>query len=338
VTSGLLEAGVAAAGVAAVLTPIARAVARRLGVLDHPNERSSHTIPTPRNGGYAIVSAIAVGTLTAGAFRDRQLLIVVGASLALILVAAIDEVRTLPRVGRLIAQLLVGGAVAVVLAPMDLQVSAPYAAALLGTAVLWTVWMTNAFNFIDGINGIASSAAVVTGVTMAVMFSARGDSAAAGFAIAIAGAAAGFLAWNMTGSIFMGDIGSSTLGFLFASLVLRALQDAILLPAILPLMPILFDATLTVTIRAAQGERFFSTPHRSHCYQLLVQSGWSHAGVTALWTGLAIACAAVGLGWPALGAPGRTMAIIALFAVHAAVFALSRRETIRRLVWRDDLR
>ena len=304
-TLGILG-GLVAATVSAILTPVARTIARRFGVLDQPNARSSHSIPTPRNGGYAIVIAIALGALAVGAFRGCTRSLAVGlGTLVLIVLAAIDELRTLSRVGRLIAQLLVGGLVSIALMRPDLAGAHVLAALITGIAVVWTVWMTNAYNFMDGINGIASSAAVVTGVTMAILFSQQGDLAAAGLAIVIAGAAAGFLPWNMTGTIFMGDVGSSTLGFLFACLVLRASGDGILIPATLPLMPFLFDATLTLLIRAGRGERFFSTPHRDHCYQRLVQRGWSHAGVTALWTGLALACAVIALTWPTLGVSGR---------------------------------
>jgi UDP-N-acetylmuramyl pentapeptide phosphotransferase/UDP-N-acetylglucosamine-1-phosphate transferase len=318
--------------ISALLTPLARSIARQLGALDLPNERSSHSVPTPRTGGYAIVIAIAVGALAAGTFRDPRLLAVGAGSLVLIVLAAFDEVRTLSRVGRFILQLLVGGLVAFALTPIHPVGSQIYFLAFLGAAILWTVWMTNAYNFMDGINGLASSSAVVTGVTMAIIFSQRGDLPAAGLALAITGATAGFFLWNMTGSIFMGDVGSSTLGFLFACLVLRARSDGLLVPAILPLAPILFDATLTLIIRAARGERFFSTPHRSHCYQLLVQRGWSHASVTALWFGLAMACAAVALDWQRLGASGRVVAGLALIAAHILVFALSRRREKAPLV------
>jgi UDP-N-acetylmuramyl pentapeptide phosphotransferase/UDP-N-acetylglucosamine-1-phosphate transferase len=329
---GLAETGLFAAGISTLLTPVARSIARRLGALDLPNERSSHSVPTPRTGGYAIVIAIAVGALVAGAFWDSRLLAVGTGSLVLIALAAVDEVRTLSRVGRFIAQLLVGALVAFALRPAQPIASEVLLLVLLGVATLWTVWMTNAYNFMDGINGLASSSAVVAGVTMAILFSQAGDLPAAGLAVAIAGAAAGFFAWNMTGTIFMGDVGSSTLGFLFACLVLRARGDGLLIPAVLPLAPILFDATLTLIIRAVRGERFFSTPHRSHCYQLLVQRGWSHPSVTAIWFGLAIVCAAVALDWQRLGTLGRVVAGVALLAAHFLVFALSRRREVPPLV------
>lgn len=337
-TVGTLGAGVLAAAVSALLTPVARAIARRLGHLDQPNARSSHSVPTPRNGGYAIITAIALGALAVGAFREPRLAVVGLGSLVLILLAGIDEIRTLPRIGRFVAQLLVGGVVTIALTRPDLAGAPARSAMLLAVAVVWTVWMTNAYNFMDGINGIASSAAVVAGGTMAILFSHQGDWAAAGLAIVIAGAAAGFLPWNMTGTIFMGDVGSSTLGFLFACLVLRAAGDGILVAVVLPLAPLLFDATLTLLIRAVRGERFFSTPHREHAYQGLVQRGWSHASVTALWTGLALACAVIALSWSTLGPWGRGTAAAGLLLAHVCVFVFSRRLALPRLVSRNDLR
>jgi UDP-GlcNAc:undecaprenyl-phosphate GlcNAc-1-phosphate transferase len=332
---GTAEAGLLAAFISAALTPVARATARRLGVFDQPNARSSHSIPTPRTGGYAIVTAIAAAALAVGAFRDPRLLAVGLGALVLVVLAAVDEMRTLSRVGRFITQLLVGGLVAFALTRPDPGEAPVIVITLLVVAIVWIVWVTNAFNFMDGINGIASSSAVVAGVTMAIVFSRQGDLTAAGLAIVIAGAAAGFLPWNMTGTIFMGDVGSSTLGYLFACLSLRADSDGVFIPATLALAPLLFDATLTLFIRAKRGEPFFSTPHRSHSYQLLVQSGWSHASVTALWTGLALVCSATALSWPMLGGWGRTTAASVVLAAHAAVFAISRRAETERLVSSD---
>lgn len=337
-TGEILGTGLIAAAVSAVLTPVARQIARRVGFLDQPNARSSHSIPTPRTGGYAIVTAIAVGAVAGGIFRDYRLLTVGLGSLVLISLAAVDELRELPRISRFIAQLLVGLVVSVTLMSPDLAGSPVRAVFVLGIAVIWTVWMTNAYNFMDGINGIASASAIVVGVTMAIIFWHNGDPAAAAFAIVVAGAAAGFLPWNMTGTIFMGDVGSSTLGFLFACLALRAASDGLLIPATLPLVPLLFDATLTLLIRAARGERFFSTPHRSHCYQLLVQRGLSHAKVTGIWTGLSLACAVVALGWAGLDAWGRIASGVALMAAHIWVFVLSRRSVSTRLVSSDEVR
>jgi UDP-N-acetylmuramyl pentapeptide phosphotransferase/UDP-N-acetylglucosamine-1-phosphate transferase len=190
-------------------------------------------------------------------------------------------------------------------------------------SLVWLVWLLNAYNFMDGVNGMAGVQAVVAGASLAVLLAAWGDPAGAAVAAALAGAAGGFLPWNFPrASIFMGDVGSTTLGFTFALLALRlADAGAPFAAALLPLVPLLFDATLTILVRIVRGERFFSTAHKLHLYQRLLRLGWSHARVTLLWGGLAVGSGAAALAYPGRDDGGRALLLAAVLAVHVALAA-----------------
>ncbi|HWK90618.1 MAG TPA: hypothetical protein VNP72_11585, partial [Longimicrobium sp.] len=226
-----------------------------------------------------------------------------------------------------LAAVLVGG---ITLEALDLPVAGRIVLGVAGIAVslLWIVWAINCYNFMDGINGIAASQAVVAGAAMAVLFTRRGDAAGAVAAAGIAAAAAGFLPWNFPrASVFMGDVGSTTLGFLFAILALRLAVDGSFVAALLPLFPFLFDASLTVLVRMWRGERFFSTPHKLHIYQRLLRLGWTHARVTLLFAALAVVCAIAALRYERLDDAGRLLVLAGITAVHAALAVIVIRRT-----------
>jgi UDP-N-acetylmuramyl pentapeptide phosphotransferase/UDP-N-acetylglucosamine-1-phosphate transferase len=176
----------------------------------------------------------------------------------------------------------------------------------------------------DGLNGIAGLTALVTGATMTALALRNGDLTSAPLAASVAAAAAGFLPFNMpSGSIFMGDTGSGTFGLIFGALVLHMQRsDTFPVAAALPLTPFILDTAVTVVRRALRGERFFSTPHRSHYYQRLHQMGWSHMAVTALYGGMTAGSAAVALSYEGLTPSGQAVAVLALLAVHASAGGL----------------
>jgi UDP-N-acetylmuramyl pentapeptide phosphotransferase/UDP-N-acetylglucosamine-1-phosphate transferase len=200
-------------------------------------------------------------------------------------------------------------------------------------AIFWIVAVTNAFNFMDGVNGIASLEALICACTLGLLMMTGGDVEGAIVAAAIAGAAAGFLPWNLGGSIFMGDSGSASFGFLLALLGLRSSAVAPGVAAILPLFPFLFDAGVTLMRRAARGERWFATPHRSHLYQRLVQSGYSHVAVSLVYTLLAALCSALALVYRQISDSQRVLGILIVLLLHATLaagteFLESRRKVI----------
>lgn len=308
--------------IAVVLTPALRAAAHRVGYLDLPNERSSHAEPTPRNGGIAIVAGILGAFALYGRF-DVATAGYCAAVLVLALLAFFDERQDLPVWFRFGAQLAVATGLAVVANAVIADGTLRFVphALLLALSVVWLTGVLNAYNFMDGLNGMAASEAIVCGVAFGWLAAAAGDRNAVILAIAVAGAAAGFLPWNLpSGSIFMGDIGSSALGILLATLTLRLTHDGVpFVAAVLPLAPFLLDSSITLLRRALRGERVY-TPHRTHYYQRLNQRGWSHAAVTATWALLAVLSSVAAIAYVPASLTGR-VAIVAFVAVmHAAVF------------------
>lgn len=270
------------------LTPLFRAAARRWGLLDRPNARSSHQRVVPRGGGAAIVLAVfftlgfARGSWAGGSGSSG--LLFGGAMLAAI--GLWDDRHGLSPFVRLAAQLavaigvvwLVGG---VERLPLPHPLDFPLGPAGSAAAVLWLVGVVNFFNFLDGIDGIAAVQAVVTA---AGIVAAGWDPFAAVVAAALAGAAGGFLLFNWSpASVFLGDVGSYFLGYTLAALPLAAPPSsrsrAVLFVA-LSLWLFLADAAWTLLRRAGRGVRWYEA-HREHLYQqLALRQGHPRVAVT----------------------------------------------------------
>ena len=284
----LVVAAVASFAGALLLTPLARAAARRWGFLDRPNERSSHTRVVPRAGGLEIV--VAVGLCLALApelWRQRPAAAaLVAGALLLALVGLCDDRFGLSALVRLSFHLAVAAGFVYAAGAIDrVPLPAPLDFALgpLGPAVsvLWIVAVVNFYNFMDGIDGLAALQAMVTGTGIAL---AGFDPLASFLGAALAGASAGFLVFNWSrASVFLGDAGSGVLGFVFAALpflVLRESKATTVSFVALSLWFFLADATWTLVRRIARGERPHQA-HREHLYQRLVISGAGHAPVAA---------------------------------------------------------
>ncbi len=143
------------------------------------------------------------------------------------------------------------------------------------------VWLMNIYNFMDGSNGMAGFQGVFAGVIMAVFFQAGGDDAMALVALAVAAACAGFLPLNFPDArVFMGDVSSVPLGFIFAAFAVYGVQTGSLGMSIsILIMSVFFvDATLTLLSRVFRGEQWY-TAHAQHVYQRLIAQGWSHRRV-----------------------------------------------------------
>src|SRR5579864_3424058 len=264
--------------------------------LDIPNERSSHSRPVPRGGGLVIIAGFLAGLgvwiVAGGSLSPRALGWLIGA----VLVAAIsfvDDLHSLPAIPRLITHL----AAAAILTALGVNEANP---ALIVVAFAYVVVFTNVYNFMDGIDGLAASQAVIGGVALAVAGLIVGNPLVGTCGALLAAGAVGFLAYNLPPArLFMGDVGSTFLGFSFAGLSLLANigVGGNRLPVALSLVlfaPFLFDSLLTLSRRVVRGERWYAA-HRSHYYQRLVQCGLSHGHVSMLYGGLAVLSAAAAL-------------------------------------------
>jgi Fuc2NAc and GlcNAc transferase len=311
---------------ALILTGLARRIAVARSVLDVPNERSSHTSPTPSGGGLAIVavvlSGVAILWLTGGLGRGESWAILGGGTLVAV-VGWLDDRRSLGAPTRLAAHVAAAGWALWWLGGMPFLTTGHnvHSLGMFGTVLagLAIVWAINVTNFMDGIDGLAAGEVVTVTLTAAVLLSEVHPSLAAAAALT-GGAALGFLPWNWRPArIFMGDTGSGFLGFVLAVLAVAS-ERAAALPALVWIMlyaVFATDATVTLLRRAWRGERWYSA-HRSHAYQRAVQAGWSHARVTAT-----VLLVNVGLGLLAWRAAARPELLGAALSAAAVVTGLA---------------
>lgn len=270
-----------------VLTAIALAYARRR-LVDVPGERSSHGEPTPTGGGIGLTVVMLIILLLLGLRQFLPMELVLATAAAVFVVAAagwLDDHRQLAPGWRLLAQTL--GAAAVVWAlggvpQLSLgvwSVSLGAVGSLLG--VLGAVWLINLYNFMDGVDGLAAAEGIFVAGVMAALFWITGETGAALLAGALAGACSGFLFWNWSPArIFLGDVGSYSIGLLLAMLALYGERSGSLPLAVFLILAAVFllDATFTLASRMMRGGRWY-TAHREHAYQIPVASGLSHGQV-----------------------------------------------------------
>lgn len=279
-----------------------RAVLQRAGIVDKPNTRSSHTVPTVRGGGVAIVAVVASAMAWLGLRENHSLSVIgylvgglwflLGAFLLLAVVSFVDDLKGLPARVRFLVQTLCAIIAVVALATNIQQPTTIPTLAFWAVTVVWIAGYTNAFNFMDGINGIAGSQAVVTGLGTALI-ALRLDVGASDPLVflswVVAGAALGFLPHNFPRArVFMGDVSSAPLGFLLAALafwIASLTSWWVLFWLGLLHANFVLDTGITLLRRAWRRERL-SEAHREHFYQRLVRAGASHTQVTLAEAGL----------------------------------------------------
>lgn len=325
----MLIGAAAAFGVAAVLTPLLARWARGRGLLDVPNSRSSHEVPTPRIGGVALVIAVIVGfAISHNAYAESagRLSTSLIVAVAMGTLGLVDDLRPLSALLRLLLQagIAVGG-VAVLGGAALPWVPSSLSAAL---TAFWIVALTNAFNFMDGVDGIAAGQAVVAGLAWAVVGEIAGWRDTALLAAVTACAGGGFLLHNwQPARVFMGDAGSAFLGCLFALLPLTAPAGAraSTLVGLLLMWPFLFDTGFTLVRRLRRGENVLAA-HRSHLYQRLTLTGTSHKGVAAVYAALATLGASAAI---LLAAARLVPASLLAATIPVAAFCLWRAVELR---------
>lgn len=268
----------AAALIAASLTEWVRRRAVRHGLLDVPNERSSHQSPTPRGGGLAIDVTILAGVTVLGAagflsIYETAVLACGGCVLAFL--GYMDDVRNLSARTRLLIQSTVSLAVIIALAarPGSLQAFPAMPQALtVALLTLGVIWGINLFNFMDGIDGLAASQALFMAGASALFIWLSGGSAGMALVYALtSGACLGFLFLNWSpASIFMGDVGSAFLGYWLTALAIAAHLAGDLSIWVSAALGTIFvaDATTTLLRRVIQGKSWRAA-HRTHLYQRL---------------------------------------------------------------------
>ena len=309
------------------------------GVMDTPNERSSHNRPTPLGGGIAIVVSFFVAMLLA--YRaypfDGQTYwgLLVNAA-AITILGTIDDLHRLSKRLRFAVWIIIAGvsmAFGIELRAVALPVIGIIPLGALGPLVTfaWLIGVTNFYNFMDGIDGLAGGEAVSVAGFLTIIALMHGNDFIFVTSLILLGSMLGFLPHNLPPArIFMGDGGSNFLGFVFASLAIIGSQSggasiSFVIPCIL-LGTFLFDATVTLLKRMPKGKKWLE-PHREHFYQRLIFLGYSHRQVTSLYCGLGIPLGFMALLYSRVDGPAAMMLLLlALVLLLSLSLAVNRLE------------
>lgn len=262
------------------ITAWARRYAMQQAILDHPNHRSSHSEPTPRGGGIAIavlvIAAVIILWLTQ--YISLQIFLALGGGGFLVAtVGWIDDRRNLSVAWRA-ASYLAASAWAVYWITDLYAAELNYGLWMYAGVVVLMTWLVNLYNFMDGTDGLAAAEGITTATITAILLLLAGQSGLAVLLLVLSAACGGFLLWNWPpAKIFMGDIGSCLIGFLFGTAAFISYLNGSLDPTVWLILLSIFicDASLTLLTRILKREKWYSA-HRSHAYQLLVQAGFSH--------------------------------------------------------------
>ena len=272
-------------------------------IIDVPNGRSSHNAPTPTGGGISIVATFLIGVAAIFMFTDSMMIIrryFLGFFFSALLISGIsfyDDIRGRPYIIKLTAQLLAVLLVLVFGVVIDVITLPTVGAVELGwlgypISFVWIMGMTNAFNFMDGLDGLAPGVAVIVSAFFCVITFTQGSVFVYITCYVLFAGTLGFLVYNFPPArIFMGDVGSTFLGFVFAVLAIIAARydfshtSFFVVPLLL--FNFIYDTFFTFFRRLFRGERVMDA-HRTHLYQLFQRLGYSHLTVSLFHYGVCI--------------------------------------------------
>ncbi len=325
----LLWLPLVAAVVATGSMPLVRLILRRYDIIDLTTERSSHRGVVPRGGGLAVICgavvAVLAAVLTADIADRRGVGVVTMVAVGFGVVGFLDDIADRSVSSRLLAQIGLAVIMVSILSPRLMELPIAISAVL---AALWMIAFVNAFNFMDGIDGISAVSTLVIGATLAFHAFAQDTLAAGVLAAAVAGAAMGFAPFNFGPSrVFLGDSGSYFLGAALAgSAVLVIEAGASPVAVLLPFALYAWDTSSTLVRRLRSGASPFQA-HREHGYQVLANRRLGHLRTTSLVASITAAAAALGV-WAGddtvlLGISG---ALVGCFVAGYAV--LAKRSTV----------
>lgn len=311
--------------------------AAKLRLLDHPNERSLHVIPVPRTGGLAILLSFAFGLfvdailslrgLTSPGFFAASNIWIVSTLFFIALVSLWDDWRELSAIVRICAHFVAASAVVLGAGLSVTSLSVPLAGSFslswfaLPLTVLWLVWMINLYNFMDGMDGFAGGMSVF-GLGFLFLFAwTDGAYFAATLALLAVAGVSGFLVFNLPpAKIFMGDAGSTFLGFLVGVLSIWGVRDGLfdLWVPVLVFSPFIVDATVTLLRRLFRGEKVWQA-HREHYYQRLILAGYSHRKTVFAEYSLMVACCCSAVIYQQAGPRFRLFVLLAWVIIYLAL-------------------
>jgi len=319
-------------------TGFVRRFALRRKILDVPSARSSHDVPTPRGGGivFSALFLLAVaGFLAASVPHSNLWIALLGGGTLVACVGWLDDCRSMPSFVRLALYAVAAAWSAAWIGGLPV-LSLGFVAIRLGWTGYVVSWafilaLTNIYNFMDGIDGLAGSEGATVALAAGILLLCSGQLFVGWLFVGLSVALLGFLRWNwQPARIFMGDVGSNLLGFTFATAALatgRFSSVSIWVWAIL-LGVFAVDGFLTFGRRLAKRLPPYQA-HRSHAYQGAVQSGYSHAQVTALVVGINVLLAGVATAawlWPRGAVVLVLLSYGLLSALHLRYSPLSERQ------------
>ncbi|HCK66363.1 MAG TPA: hypothetical protein DHW49_08855, partial [Anaerolineae bacterium] len=272
---------------------------------DHPNERSSHVTPTPRGGGLAIVLLVIGTAITSMKEAEiNHVIVYIACGIVIAFLGWRDDVSSLSPKIRFIVQGLVA-AISIYVLGYFKSVTIPLFGELqLGVVgiiitFLWILGLTNAYNFMDGIDGIAGGVALAGACSWVFLADNMGNNFVFWISFAIVGSSLGFLFHNWSpAKIFMGDVASTFLGYTFAVLPLLSADeggDALMLGTLI-MWTFIMDAGITFIRRVIKRENVFAA-HRTHVYQRLVAGGYKHATISLLYIFLTLLAGLLSYAW-----------------------------------------
>ena len=332
-------ARIAAALVAAILiafiaTPVVKSLAEKVGAVDVPKDnRRMHNHPIPRMGGLAIFLGFLLSTLIFVPLSNAMQGMLLG-SVIIVILGIFDDIYALPALPKLVVQ--IAAALAAVLHGNVIQVISnpnifsdnPYwvlGAWAVPVSVIWIVAITNAVNLIDGLDGLAVGVATISSLTMLVIAMLVSDSLVALMMAALAGSCIGFLPYNPNpAKIFMGDTGSTFLGFVLATVSIQGLFKfytiiSFAVPFLMLGLP-LFDTCFAILRRLSKGQNPMA-PDRSHVHHRLIDMGFSQKQAVAI---LYVISAILGLSAVVLTTSGALKAMVLLCALCLAGLIAAR--------------
>jgi UDP-N-acetylmuramyl pentapeptide phosphotransferase/UDP-N-acetylglucosamine-1-phosphate transferase len=317
-----------------------------LGVVDAPTEaRKTQAIPVPTLGGLGVAAGAVIGiaaTLLIGGWSigpwslANTTLVAFGGALAALAIGLADDTMKIPPLGRLLATIVIAFTLTVLGVRVDVLALWPGVAldllvigGVIGS-VLWLVVVTNAVNFMDGANGLSMGMAAIAAAGLAAAAAITGAWNIALLSAVLSGGLCGFLVWNLSGKLFVGDAGAYFAGMLLGALSLNLVAlrpDLLFVPPIL-LMPLLSDVILTVLWRLKHGKKFW-VAHRDHAYQIALKAGLKHWQVSLIHAVWALNAAVIGLVAAIVGREVPPIAFLILLGVSTWLHLWVRKVGVR---------
>lgn len=320
--------------IAFLMTPVVKALAHKVGAVDVPkDERRMHSRPIPRMGGLAIFLGFMLSALLFVELSPQIRGMLLGGTIIVVL-GILDDIYALPALPKFFVQIVAAliavyhGNVIQVLSNPNVFSADPYW--ILGPlaipfTVIWIVAITNAVNLIDGLDGLAVGVATISSLTMLVIAMLVSDGVVALLMAALAGSCLGFMPYNLNpAKIFMGDTGSTFLGFILATMSIQGLFKfytiiSFAVPFLMLGLPI-FDTCFAVFRRLSKGQNPMS-PDRSHVHHRLIDMGCNQKQAVAV---LYVISAILGLSAVVLTTSGELKAMMLLIALFIAAAIASR--------------